>query len=433
MAGPITGLGRKSNFTRRFIESIATPASDRLIVWDTRTSGLGLKIEPSGHRVFFWYRWTRGRPVWRTLGPADDLSVEQARQAAGELNAAIARWKASGYEHPNPLVKPEGFTLDALAEEYIVKHLRGHARRPEEAEARLRWTLEKYTPGLKSRKLGEIRPEDIESLQRKLAAKGHLRTSNSVIKLLRTLFNWGLRNESLRLALRGQNPCAAITYYSQGENKRHRFIEEDELPAFLAAAEAPEDVRDFIRLAFLTAQRRGDILAMKWDQLELDDPNNPRWTIPSTKTGRPHTVPLLPEAVALLKQRRKNRATEYVFPSHSSCGHLTGSGLKRSWAKILETAGLTNGPRPRLVIHDLRRSAGAYLIKQGVPMAVVSRFLGHSSIRVTEAIYTPMNLSTVRSALKGLTDTMEAAKKVVPLALPAAPAAKPKAARAARG
>ena len=81
-------------------------------------------VQPTGNRVFFWFRKLRGRRTWKTLGEFPAMTVEQARDKAQEINASVAKWKALDYVGPSPFEQRGDPTLEKAIEDYIVKRLR---------------------------------------------------------------------------------------------------------------------------------------------------------------------------------------------------------------------------------------------------------------------------------------------------------------------
>jgi integrase len=61
-----------------------------------------------------------------------------------------------------------------------------------------------------------------------------------------------------------------------------------------------------MKIRFLTAQRGGEVIKMRWRDLDLD---TGWWTIPGehAKNGRAHRVPLVPEAIAIIKSQQKDK------------------------------------------------------------------------------------------------------------------------------
>ena len=73
---------------------------------------------------------------------------------------------------------------------------------------------------------------------------------------------------------------------------------------------------------------------------------------------------------------------DLVFANQSGCPLDKGNLLRRSFAPLLERAGL-----PRVRFHDLRHSCASLLLAEGVHPKVVQEMLGHSTISVTMDTY----------------------------------------------
>ena len=161
-------------------------------------------------------------------------------------------------------------------------------------------------------------------------------------------------------------------------------------------------MRDFFMLAILTGVRRGNLQAMRWDELDLE---RGIWRIPLTKSGEPQSVYLHPEAVAILERRREMVGdSEYVFPAaHGKSGHLTSQ--YKAWKRICERAGLQN-LRP----HDLRRTLGSWQAATGASLPVIGKSLGHRSQEAT-AVYARLDLDPVRVSVNRAVEAMLAAGK----------------------
>jgi hypothetical protein len=93
------------NFTKRTLEALPTPKYKRAAWHDKQTRGLGLLVQPTGHKSFFWFRKVRGAPTWKTIGAFPDLTVEQARSSADQFNTDDAADIFSGEIPTNPDAK----------------------------------------------------------------------------------------------------------------------------------------------------------------------------------------------------------------------------------------------------------------------------------------------------------------------------------------
>ena len=143
------------------------------------------------------------------------------------------------------------------------------------------------------------------------------------------------------------------------------------------AAHASEQVRAAIWIATYTGCRRGEVCGMRPEHIGAD-----AITLPAgmTKTQRLRSIPIIPPLRPWLK----------FIPLK-----ITAKGLESSFVNARNAAGL-----PWAKFHDLRRSTATAMLAQGVPMHVISKLLGHSSTRVTEARYAHLQLDAVRAGLE---------------------------------
>jgi integrase len=366
-------------------------------VFDKNTAGLGLVVFPSGIRSFFHLRFVRGYPQRTTIGRFPEVSVEQARGKASELNAALSNWKLSGYRGETPFETKRDPTLDHLATQYVEKHVKAHASRPEHAAKSANWQFAKYLGSWRNRKVGSIRKTDVLELHDRLGRETGKHTANRTVQFLRALFYWADEAGIWQ----GVNPATGIKLFH--EAKRTRFLQPTELPQLFAALtkETNIDLRDFVNLAMWTGARRGDILSMRWANLFLDDN---RWQVPDPKNRTPYLVPLTPEAIKILRDRWEFvQNSPWVFPSRGRTGHVVD--LKAAWRKLLQRAKL-DGLRQ----HDLRRTLGSYQAAQGTSLKIIGESLGHKSLAATQ-VYAQLNLDPVRASVMSATRTMIAASK----------------------
>jgi integrase len=400
----------RTNFTKATINSLPTPSEKRATYYDSQVRGLGLLIQPSGHRSFFWYRKVRGVPTWRTIGAYPDWSIERARIEANKYSEDCATWKQSGFDGDNPFERHTVSTFNELVKDYIERRVKAHASRPERAAKNVEWMVEKYLASWRTQKVTTIRKRDVLDLHKRIGAEHGKHAANRIIQFLRALFYWGAKS-----GVRGmQTPNPAVGVQLFYEAKRRRFLQPDELPRFFAALrkESNEELRDFVNLAMWTGARRNDILSMRWQDISLADN---RWQVPDPKNREPYSIPLVPEAITILRDRSRHRKDEqspWVFPSRSKSGHIVD--LKIAWKKLLVRAKVND-----LRIHDLRRTLGSWQAIQGSSLSVVGASLGHKSLSATQ-VYSQLTLDPVRTSVMGATRAIIDASKKKPKRLPPA-------------
>ena len=151
-----------------------------------------------------------------------------------------------------------------------------------------------------------------------------------------------------------------------------------------------EDVQCFFLLCLLTGCRRGEAIALKWQDLDF---NRCVWHKPRTKTGIPHIVPVPTSLIVRMGQLP--RTNEWVFATPSKRGHWSVTLTHTRWDAIRKTANLGD-----VTIHDLRRTCASWLAISGENIALISKgVLNHTTLANT-GIYTRLNVSPVAKALE---------------------------------
>lgn len=317
------------------------------------------------------------------------MTVDQARRKAAEINSQILEGK-------NPadrlrLARAE-MTLHDLFIEYMER--RGSLnRRPDKPQA----TYRLYLSDWDNRKLSAIRHAEVDRLHKKIGRENGQVTANIVLKLLHVMFNKGINEWRI---WKGDNPAHGITKFK--EQSRERFIQPDELPRFFAAVmeETNETIRDYVLLSLYTGARRSNVLAMRWEDVSFP---RSEWHIPMTKNGTPQTVPLSPEAMAILTERQGRSDSLFVLPGNGKSGHLEEP--KKGWKRILERAGIAD-----LRLHDLRRTLGSWQARGGASLAIIGKSLNHKNPSTT-AIYARLDIDPVRASVNQATKAMTEAGK----------------------
>lgn len=170
-----------------------------------------------------------------------------------------------------------------------------------------------------------------------------------------------------------------------------------ELERFRAALlKQPTTLRDFFAISLLTGARKGNVLRMRWDEIDLD---LGIWQFDS-KNGDTQALPLCRAALNILQVRQQSRGDNaWVFPSAKVPGqHLVEP--KRAWRRLLDEAKISD-----LRMHDLRRTLGSYLAIKGESAYIIGKALGHRDPRST-AVYARLNLDPVRAALEKVTPAL---------------------------
>lgn len=394
------------NLTKKLISELPVPtAGKRAEYYDSQVKGLMVRVTDNGARSFYVRRKKDGVSQRIKIGPFPEISLEEARQKALELCSALLKGENPLVERKAKKAEP---TFGELLDTYLEEYANAHCVASKEIAAVFR----RYYSDWKHRKMDSISNADC---QRKINEVGKVNgptAANHALTYARAAINWCIANKYAS----GENPFSATTKFKT--QARERFLRPEELEKFFAALKQLSNehgIRDYIYLSLLTGARQANVLAMRWDQLDL---KLGIWTIPRTKSGESQTLPLTQSALAILFDRDKQNkrlqkigeGSEWVFPGNGASGHLVEP--KKGWYALLEAAELND-----LRMHDLRRTLGSYMAIGNQSLHVIGKVLGHKSASATQ-IYSKLTHDPLRQAMEKAEADMLRAAGIVSIQLP---------------
>ena len=167
-----------------------------------------------------------------------------------------------------------------------------------------------------------------------------------------------------------------------------RFLFTDIPLAKLPTAQIADEGKLALQFQLLTAQRCGEVLALRWDETDLPKewPENALvasawWTIPAAKAKnrKEHRVPLSCQALDILARARVlNPDRQTVVPSPRGDKPMVETALGRAVNRNLDHFKV-----PAFTPHDLRRTAATHMTTLEVPRLVVSKLLNHVDSEIT--------------------------------------------------
>jgi integrase len=334
------------------------------IYWDQHLPCFGVRVYPSGRRAFVCSYRALGRKRLATLGRGDVLRLDAARKKA----VAYLGQVAEGFDPqaPKDTLKAAG-TVKSLADAYIGRHAKLKKNTWVDDESYLARHL---LPRFGTRLALAITTDDMAKLHAEIGAK-HPYAANRLLEIVRKMYNlgrkWGL------VPIDKASPASGVERFP--ETKRRRFVTPDELPQLSKAIdqEADEYVRHAVWLLLLTGLRRGELLKAKWSDVDWKQRT---LLIPKTKNGEALLAPLSHAAVARLKVVPKLQGNPYIICGRKAGQHLVN--LTDAWSRIRTAAGLSD-----LRIHDLRRTVGSWLVRDGASLHLVGSVLNHKDQKTT--------------------------------------------------
>ena len=343
---------------------------------DGALKGFGVRILPSGRKRFFVHTQRDGRRIWKMLGDADSLGLDEARRRARALLAAT---RLDGAQ----TALPEEMRFEAVAEEVFSNYARHW--KPRTLQVNRGYLRHQILPWFRGRDVADITRADVQqwfaSLHATPAAADRSAPILSVI--LRQAEIYGYRPE-------GTNPCVGIRRYRR--KGRERFLSEQELRRLAQALGRYEALEPlpvaFVRLLLLTGCRKSEMATLEWSSYREG-----HLFLPDSKVG-PRTVWLSSPARAVLEGLP--RTSPWVFPSAIPGKPLGLHVFDLFWRRIRAEVDLRD-----VRLHDTRHTYASIAILHGETVVTTGRLLGHHSPETTLK-YAHLSDASVRQAVDAL-------------------------------
>jgi len=342
------------------------PRPNRYVKPDPQLLGHYVRVMPSGAKSFVTVaRTPSGKQVWTTIGAADALGIEDARERARE---AINRVRGG-----LPAIPAQAATVGDVAASWCKRHVEANGLRTARNIGRL---LDKHVlPAWRDREFTGIRRSDITGLLDKVEDGHGARQADVVLTIIRSLCNWyAARHDDYAVPV-----VRAMKRQSATAQARSRVLDDDEIRALWHAAETSGKLGAMVRLALLTAQRRAKVAGMRW--ADISDAGE--WSIP-TEPREKHAggVLVLPKvALNIVRAQPQMGDNPHVFAASRGNGPLGNIHQ----LKLALEAKLPKGTAA-WTLHDLRRTARSLMSRAGVSSEHAERVMGHA-IGGVEGIY----------------------------------------------
>jgi integrase len=209
-------------------------------------------------------------------------------------------------------------------------------------------------------KLSSITPLMVKEMRNKIKETSTIATANRYKAVLRSIFN---RDKDWKLFY-GENPAAVEKLEKEAPN-RLRYLSTEEIPLLLAACS--REIYPVVVCALLTGMRRGEILGLKWDDVDLTERII---YLTETKSGKPREIPIMQKLYDTLIDMPRDGA--FVF-------NVTKITLRSRFETALKQAGITG-----FRFHDLRHTFASHFIMRTSALPALQKILGHSTPILTQ-------------------------------------------------
>ena len=353
--------------TKAIIDRLTLPDGKReTIVFDKALPGFGLRIREGGKRTWIaQYRiGTKQRRV--TLGTAATLDVDEARRRA---RAALAAVHLGGDPQAEKVAarapKAREMTLGDIVDRYLT-----YAERKLKAStfSGIVLHLRKHWKPLHSHDVRNLERRHVAAELGRIASNSGPYGANRSRAALSALFAWAIGE-----GLVDTNPVIG-TNKATDEIARDRVLTDEELVQIWRHV-GEGDYGAIIRLLILTGQRRQEVAAVTWNEIDLE---GAVWRIGGnrTKNARAHEVPLSYSAVEILRSLERRDERDLLFGQ----GGGPFQGWSRAKASLDVRMSATLGRAPvSWRLHDIRRTVATRMADLGVHPHVIEAILNHVS------------------------------------------------------
>ncbi len=375
---------KPTRLSKKAIDEIKPTDKDHF-VWDDDLAGFGMKITPSGKKVFVLQARLNGQSRRVTIGTfGSPWSPDQARTEALRLLGEVSKgvdpmdakravradltiaelseryWKASKVHK-----KPNTLACEATTLRRHILPLLGKTK----TASLQRHAVQKFLGDVAS---GKTMLDARTGFRGRAIVKGGQGTANRSCAMLSSMLSY-----AVEIGLRKDNPAIGIKKFKL--KKHDRYLSAEELERIGLAMKSVEDdgaslfAIAAIRFLLLSGCRKNDALTLQWSWIDWDH-NLPKLT--DSKTGQKNLM--LGEGVMdFLKTLPRLTGSPLVFPSASS-GYVPIS-LQKVWNKVRITAGLSD-----LRLHDLRHNFASSAVSSGQSLYIVGKLLGHTQAQTTQ-------------------------------------------------
>ena len=321
----------KINLTKASIGKI-TPQPRQFFVWDSKVSGFGLRVSAGGSKTFVIQSRIDGREKKITIGKYGILSPDQARKTAISHLSKMQQ----GID-PSPSRKYNSLSLGDLMEGYVsLLQLKGKVS-TREVESVVAKHIKNSCPRLWKKAANEVTKEDCKLIFNKLIRVGKRRQADKVRSYIKSAYSAAIDADNdadmpeifQQLKLQ-DNPARDLKKVKGSSNARSRALSLKELRNYWQRLEKlQEPKKSILKLHILTGgQRQQQLLRLSLSDVDFDskymvlkDPKGRR------EAPRRHIVPLLPEAISVIKSMMPQK---YIFSCNGGVSPVDISYIQKN-------------------------------------------------------------------------------------------------------
>jgi integrase len=365
--------------TRTSVEKL-TPTQKDYIEWDSEMKGFGVRVWPSGTKTWVCQYRAGGRTRRVKLGVYPNVEPDLARQLAQVIFGDVAQGRDPARDKAAYKV---GESFREVAETWYAQA----ELKPKTRETYDIWLKRDIVPEFGAMKVNSITSKDVKLFHAKVHNSGRQVAAKRMLSIVRNVLGYALEFELVE-----RNVARDVKAPKGVDRARLEWMTDEEVARFLDATDAmragggPEaSMGAFFQLMFFTGARPGELRALTWDRVRLDDRIIRLY--PEDQKGS-HNKPIKlgeDDNSAQMQILRSLPRTDpkWVFPGRKKGKHiLRTDGM---FDRIKERAKLNPNYTQRIL-----RDTHGVLTRRFFSLDDTQRSMRHSRSSTTEAHYAPI-------------------------------------------
>jgi integrase len=389
----------KAHLTQSYVSSLKPNPDKPLWITDDEIRNLKLYVGTGGSKVWYLYYYgPDGKKASKKLGPADKLTVVQARGLAQDVGGRVIRGESVKKEKTSPKLTYGDFLRD-----HYEPWVTANRRTGQETMQILNSTF----GFLMQRPIAELSVMEIEQWRTKRLSEGRkAATLNRQVVALKATLSWALDRELIE-----KKPLEKLGRLSEADSERKvRYLSLDERERLFKALDEREEraragrdshnqwsherersalpslrtlhfvdhLKPMVIVSLNTGIRQGALFRLRWSDVDFQEEI---LTVRAANSKNEKTVHIpmnetLTNTLEDWKKQTRGEGENLVFPSPKS-GEVMDN-CKSAWAKLLRDAGISN-----FRWHDMRHDFASHLVMNGVDLNTVRELMGHSDLKMT--------------------------------------------------
>ncbi|MGR8934274.1 MAG: tyrosine-type recombinase/integrase [Gammaproteobacteria bacterium] len=384
-------MNKRERLTKTYVEKIPFMDKGQAFYWDKDIPGFGLRVGTSS-KSWFVEKRIDNKTTRVTIGKYPAVTSQQARDEAMSKLGKMASGINPTQEKRETKIK--AVTLQTVFTEFLA----ARQLKPKTVKDYTAIINGLYADWLK-KPITSITKDAVEKRHKKIGVERGEAYANLAARTLRSVLNFAAAKyeDSKGVSILPDNPVRRIsqTRAWYRVERRTGHLKNYQLQLWFDAVLSIENgtIRDYLQFVLLTGCRKEEAARLQWADIDLTDGS---YVLRDPKNHRPIHLPLSDFLLDMLKRRKKDSGSDFVFPGNGATGYLVEP--KRQMEKVGEQIAMP------FSMHDLRRSFVTIAESLDISAFALKALVNHKAGDDVTSGYVQLNVERLREPMQKITD-----------------------------